>query len=68
MVIKYTLKKIRQEKQLTQTDLAKRSGVSKSMISAIETGERHPTLPILLSLAKALRVQLTQLYSERRNF
>ncbi len=40
--------------------LSKKSGVSKSMISNIELNQKHPTLPILLALAKALKTAAYQ--------
>ena len=51
---------------MTQKHLSKLSGISTSMISAIELGERHPTVPVLDALARALQVKVTDLYS--RNF
>ncbi|WP_346355316.1 helix-turn-helix transcriptional regulator [Azotosporobacter soli] len=53
---------MRKQKGLTQDGLARRSGVSKSMISAIENEERHPTVPILCGLARALQVRPQDLY------
>lgn len=49
---------------MTQGNLAKISGVSKSMISAIERQERHPTIPIMFNLAQALRVEMTELFKK----
>jgi transcriptional regulator with XRE-family HTH domain len=48
---------------MTQKHLSKLSGISTSMISAIELGERHPTVPVLDALARALQVKVTDLYS-----
>ena len=44
---------------MTQKHLSKLSGISTSMISAIELGERHPTVPVLDALARALQVKVT---------
>lgn len=46
---------------MTQNQLAKMSGVSKSMISAIENEQRHPTIPIIYQLARALKVEIDYL-------
>lgn len=51
---------------MTQKHLSKLSGISTSMmISAIELGERHPTVPVLDALARALQVKVTDLYSRK---
>lgn len=49
---------------MKQSELAKFSGISKSMISAIERQERNPTIPILYNLAKALQVDITELFQK----
>jgi DNA-binding XRE family transcriptional regulator len=41
---------------LTQTDVAKRSGVNRSYLSHLESGRRNPTLATLQRLAKILNV------------
>lgn len=54
----------REEKGLTQMDIARRAGVSMSYISTIERGERHritgapsaPSRDIVINIAKALGV------------
>lgn len=56
---------VRTEKRMTQKHLSKLSGISTSMISAIELGERHPTVPVLDALARALQVKVTDLYSRK---
>lgn len=59
--IKINLKKIRLEKGLTQKELAKKSGVSGSYISFLETGKRLPTIYILVVIAKTLDVKINEL-------
>jgi DNA-binding XRE family transcriptional regulator len=41
---------------LTQTALAKRSGMDRSYVSGLEAGQRNPTALTLQRLAKVLRV------------
>ncbi len=48
------IKKLREEKELTQTGLSRLSEVSISSISAIESGERIPNYKTLRALEKAL--------------
>ena len=45
------LKELRWQANLSQRDVAKRLGVSPSIISGYETGERTPSTEILLSLS-----------------
>lgn len=61
-MITFFIRKIREEKGLSQEQLARISGVSASHIGYIENGEREPTISILCKLAKALNVSLDELY------
>lgn len=61
-MIKFFVREIRENKNLSQDELAKLSGVSASHIGFIENGERQPTLLVMCKLAKALKVQITELY------
>lgn len=57
------LKELREKKQLTQQDLAEKSGVSRITISAIETGvQKNVTVKTLLSLSKALNVKIMDFF------
>jgi len=55
------LKKIRIEKNITQTELAKKLGSDKSFVSTIENGKTNPTLSTISSLAQALGVSIDEL-------
>lgn len=48
--------RIRQEKQLTQEQVAERSGFSQQYISSLENGRRNPTVITLYELSRALGV------------
>ncbi|MDD5945106.1 MAG: helix-turn-helix transcriptional regulator [Clostridia bacterium] len=50
------IKRLRQEKHMTQEELAKRVGVSKAMISAYETEIRYPSYDVLIKLASVFGV------------
>jgi len=50
------VKRIRQEKGLTQEQLAELSGFSQQYISGLEQGRRNPTIVSLYELATALGV------------
>ena len=55
------LKKIRTQKHITQTELAKTLEVDKSFISNIENGKTNPTLSTITNLAQALGVSTNEL-------
>jgi transcriptional regulator with XRE-family HTH domain len=56
------LKTLRIEKQLTQEQLAKLTGLSTSFISSMERGINAPSFETLESLAKALDVLVKDLF------
>lgn len=62
MHIEILLKQIRQEKGMTLKKLSERSGVSTSHISDIENNFKMPSLIVVVKLAKALDVGVTDLY------
>lgn len=51
---------------LTLDDLAGRAGVSRSMISAIETGGKAPTIVVLHRIASGLGLRMSDLMDEPR--
>jgi transcriptional regulator with XRE-family HTH domain len=55
------VKRIRQEKGLTQEQLADLSGCSQQYISGLEQGRRNPTVVSLYELATALGVSHMEL-------
>jgi len=54
------LREIRERKQLSQEDIAKATGMSSTYYAGIERGEENPTLAILYSLSKALKVKSSE--------
>lgn len=61
------LRRLRAEKGLTQTELAKRIGVNKSIVSAYESQERMPSLNVLVRLSYVLNVSMEYLLGVSRN-
>jgi len=61
---------VRKGRQLTLDDLAKSSGVSRSMLSQIERGQANPSLATVWALCNALKIDISELIvgqvSERR--
>ena len=55
------LRRLRIQRGVTLTALASTTGISKSTLSRLETGQRRPTLELLLELSRAYRVPLDDL-------
>ena len=49
---------IRKLKKMTQADVAKKAGVSRTNITRFESGEYNPTLEMMVKIAAALDVNL----------
>lgn len=62
-VIKVLLWERREERRMTLRELSERSGLSKSTLQRIECRKRSPTLRQLDRIAKALNVNITQLFT-----
>jgi DNA-binding XRE family transcriptional regulator len=55
-------KKAREEKGISQTELAIEADVDRSTIVRLETGKFNPTLDLIFNLAQALQVPLKDLF------
>ena len=55
------LKKLREEKNLTQAELAEKANITQSMVAQIERGTKSPTVILAYELAKALEVEPKEL-------
>ena len=55
------LKGVRTQRGMTLTGVSTSTGISKSTLSRLETGQRRPTLELLLALSHAYRVPLDDL-------
>ena len=55
-----SIRKLRAKKNLTQRELAKRSGLDVTYISGIERGVRNPSLKSLESVAKGLGCSIAE--------
>lgn len=64
--VAYNLKEIRKKKQLTLDEASRLTGVSRSMLSAIEKGESNPTITVLWKIAHGYKVQLSALIENKR--
>ena len=55
------LRRVRTQRDVTLTELAATTGISKSTLSRLESGQRKPSLELLLPIAEAFRVPLDEL-------
>jgi transcriptional regulator with XRE-family HTH domain len=59
------VKRLRQEREWNQTELAYHAGLAPSVISQIENGKRDPTARTLRKLAEALSVEVADLFPKK---
>lgn len=59
------VKKYREEKGMSQTELGKLCGVSRQTISSIERGDYHPSVVLALRLAKIFEKTVEDLFNWR---
>lgn len=58
------VRRLRQQKKLTQEQLAFEAEIDLTYVGGIERGKRNPSLLVMARIAKALGVQPTKLLSE----
>src|SRR5258708_12328422 len=59
-----TLVRARTERDLTQTELARRAGISRQALGAIESGAYHPGVAIAIHIARELGTTVEALFGE----
>jgi transcriptional regulator with XRE-family HTH domain len=64
MIIGTRLRRLREEKKLSQGDIEERTGLLRCYISRVENGHTVPSLETLERLASALEIPLYQLFYE----
>ena len=62
LILKNRLKEIRDEKKMSQAQLAELVGVSRNTISSIETGQFNPTAKLALVLCIALEKKFEDIF------
>jgi transcriptional regulator with XRE-family HTH domain len=65
MVVGERILKIRQEKRMTQTEVARKAGLANATLCDIEKGRLTPSLRTLEKLAFALGVHITEFFTDR---
>ena len=51
------LKEVRDQKRLTQEDIAKGAGITTSYYARIERGEENPTFAVIQNICKVLKIK-----------
>ncbi len=67
LIVSDNIKKTRKEKGISLDELARLSGVSKSMLAQIERGEGNPTLSTLWKIANGMSVPFTSLVTRDKD-
>ncbi len=62
MILKNTLKEVRQKKGLTQEELGANVGVSRQTIISIERYRYKPTLELAMKIAQRLNIKIDKLF------
>lgn len=63
-IVGKNVRKLRQQKKMTQEELAFESGIDLTYVGGIERGKRNPSLTVMARIADALSVPLARLMSE----
>jgi transcriptional regulator with XRE-family HTH domain len=61
------LKKERERRKLSKYAVARRSGISQSMLSLVERGFRNPTMELMLRVADGIGADLSAVITKARN-
>jgi transcriptional regulator with XRE-family HTH domain len=59
-----TIRRLREERGLTQAALAEAASLSTTYLGILERGENVPTLTVLLHLARALRLHPAEIFRD----
>lgn len=62
MQIGKAIKTLRKERNISQSELSKKSGISQVYLSQIETGTRSGTINMLETIAKGLQIPLPVIF------
>ena len=62
MHVEILIKEVRQRENVTLNKLSEKSGISTTHINDIENNIKSPSLFVMIRLAKALDVEITELY------
>jgi putative transcriptional regulator len=61
-VLKNSIRRLRFENNMTQEELALRTGVSRQTVMSIERGQTNPSVLLALKIASALNSPVTEVF------
>jgi transcriptional regulator with XRE-family HTH domain len=64
VILGRNVRKLRQQKKLTQEELAFEAEIDLTYVGGIERGKRNPSLMVMARIAEALSVQLPKLLGD----
>ncbi|NNU81060.1 helix-turn-helix transcriptional regulator [Halovulum dunhuangense] len=56
------IQRIRREKDLSQEEVAHRTDIHQTYLSGVETGKRNPSILVVERIAKALGVDVSEIF------
>lgn len=56
------IQRIRREKDLSQEEVAHRADIHQTYLSGVETGKRNPSILVVERIAKALGVDVSEIF------
>lgn len=68
MSLGFKIKQLREENNLTQSELGEKLNISKATISKYETDKVEPSIPTLISMSKLFNVSIDFLVGNEENF
>jgi putative transcriptional regulator len=63
VILRNAIRRLRFERNMTQEELALRTGVSRQTIMSIERGRTNPSVLLAYKIASALSSELTEVFS-----
>lgn len=64
--IGWNLRRLRKEREITQEDFATDSGFDRGYISGVERGVRNPSVKVLVRIANALKIDVSELFDAEK--
>lgn len=62
MKVEMLIRQVRENKEISLSELAIRTNIAKSHLSNIERNLKEPTISVLVKIARALEVDIKELY------
>jgi len=62
--VKSRIRELRAEREWSQAELARRLGVSRQTVNAIETEKYDPSLPLAFSVSRVFRLPIEKIFED----